>query len=236
MSCRPGGAPSQAAPVLWNQAPGDLFRERWYDPRTGTFLTPDAYGTRDSSNLYPYCAGQPINCEDPLGLARQTKNGGTNWFGNVGDVVEVWNGPWYVRNATQTISGGLDFFGNTLSELLLLDVWADVSVVVGDSSRATGQRAWAATKGVGIAAVNLVGGEIIGTVGKVLLEIPGAKTVVGKIANSAIGRVLAIDVKVLTSGTARRAATRSSTRSFANWGGEFLDDLRAVDVQGPGFT
>jgi RHS repeat-associated protein len=173
------------------------LRERWLEQSTGTFLGPDRVGYRDSSSLYVFCGSDPVNCSDPLGLARQTKNGGTNWFGDLGDVVDVQTGPWYWRNATQTVSAGLDFFGNTLSYGLALDAWADANVVVGDSSRSTGERAWAATKGVGIAAMNLVGGEIVGTAGRVLLKIPGARTVVSKIAASRVGRVLGAEVNPL---------------------------------------
>jgi RHS repeat-associated protein len=43
------------------------FRDRWYDASTGTWLTPDSYGTIDSSNLYAYCANDPVNCSDPSG-------------------------------------------------------------------------------------------------------------------------------------------------------------------------
>jgi|GEM_PF-5745563 len=45
------------------------MRERWYDPRTGTFLSPDPAGYRDSANLNSYCHGDPVNCSDPTGLA-----------------------------------------------------------------------------------------------------------------------------------------------------------------------
>jgi RHS repeat-associated protein len=43
-------------------------RERWYDPQTGTWLTPDPFGYTDSSNLYAYAGGDPVNCKDPTGM------------------------------------------------------------------------------------------------------------------------------------------------------------------------
>jgi len=42
-----------------------LMRNRWYDPRTGTFITPDPMKYQDSPNLDAYCAGDPVNCSDP---------------------------------------------------------------------------------------------------------------------------------------------------------------------------
>ena len=44
-----------------------MLRERWYDPLTGTWLTPDPMGYRDSSNLYSFAGGDPINRRDPTG-------------------------------------------------------------------------------------------------------------------------------------------------------------------------
>jgi len=58
----------KAAPFVEPATGMAYFRARWYDPSTGTFLTPDPIGYRDSSNLYAYCAGDPVNCSDPLGL------------------------------------------------------------------------------------------------------------------------------------------------------------------------
>jgi len=42
-------------------------RHRWIDPRTGTFLTPDPQGYGDSSNLYAFAGGDPVNGRDPTG-------------------------------------------------------------------------------------------------------------------------------------------------------------------------
>ncbi len=59
----------------WKSAPfvepatGFAFlRDRWYDASSGTFLGPDRLGYRDSSNLYAFCGGDPVNCSDPSGL------------------------------------------------------------------------------------------------------------------------------------------------------------------------
>lgn len=45
----------------------DYVRSRWYDSHTASFLTPDPSGYQDSSNLYAFCAGDPINHRDPTG-------------------------------------------------------------------------------------------------------------------------------------------------------------------------
>ncbi|MEO6486387.1 MAG: RHS repeat-associated core domain-containing protein, partial [Thermoanaerobaculia bacterium] len=42
-------------------------RHRWIDPKTGTFLTPDPLGYQDSSNLYAFAGGDPVNGRDPTG-------------------------------------------------------------------------------------------------------------------------------------------------------------------------
>jgi RHS repeat-associated protein len=43
------------------------IRNRWYDPSTGTFLSPDPLGYKDSSNLYAFAGGDPVNGRDPTG-------------------------------------------------------------------------------------------------------------------------------------------------------------------------
>lgn len=44
-----------------------LMRDRWYDPSTGTFLTPDPEGYGDSSNPYIFGKADPVNNSDPTG-------------------------------------------------------------------------------------------------------------------------------------------------------------------------
>jgi RHS repeat-associated protein len=43
------------------------MRDRWYDPSTGTFPAPDPEGYGDSSNLYIFGKGDPVNNSDPTG-------------------------------------------------------------------------------------------------------------------------------------------------------------------------
>ncbi|HYH08908.1 MAG TPA: Ig-like domain-containing protein, partial [Thermoanaerobaculia bacterium] len=47
-------------------------RARWYDAATGTFLTPDPRGYKDSANLYAFAAGDPVNKTDPSGTIAES--------------------------------------------------------------------------------------------------------------------------------------------------------------------
>lgn len=60
--------PFKGAPFM-EPATGLCFmRDRWYDPATGSFLTPDRMGYRDSSNPYLFGKGDPVNNSDPTGM------------------------------------------------------------------------------------------------------------------------------------------------------------------------
>jgi RHS repeat-associated protein len=62
-----GISPFKAAPFVEPMTRQVYMRARWYDPSTGSFLTPDPAGYRDSANPYSYCGGDPVNCSDPTG-------------------------------------------------------------------------------------------------------------------------------------------------------------------------
>ncbi len=57
----------KAAPFIEPATSLVYLRARWYDPATGTFLTPDPAGYKDSSNLYAGFDHDPVNNDDPTG-------------------------------------------------------------------------------------------------------------------------------------------------------------------------
>jgi RHS repeat-associated protein len=44
------------------------FRARWYDPAVGKWISKDPIGISGGLNLYAFCANNPLNFVDPLGL------------------------------------------------------------------------------------------------------------------------------------------------------------------------
>jgi RHS repeat-associated protein len=45
------------------------MRNRYYNPQTGTFTQPDPIGIAGGLNVYGYVSGDPVNYDDPFGLA-----------------------------------------------------------------------------------------------------------------------------------------------------------------------
>jgi RHS repeat-associated protein len=45
----------------------NYVRSRWFDTRSGVWLTPDPGGYTDSPNVYAYAGGDPVNHRDPTG-------------------------------------------------------------------------------------------------------------------------------------------------------------------------
>jgi len=57
--------------ALWMGPAPDLYymRNRWYEPRTGRFLSEDPIGLEGGSNPYTFGNSDPLNASDPRGLS-----------------------------------------------------------------------------------------------------------------------------------------------------------------------
>ncbi len=78
----------QSAPYVEPANGMAQFRARWYDPETGTWLSPDPLGYGASgSNLYSYAHADPVNGRDPTGELCETSNasGVFNWLQRCGE-------------------------------------------------------------------------------------------------------------------------------------------------------
>jgi hypothetical protein len=54
-------------------------RGRWYDAETGTFLSPDPMSYADSSSLYAFAKGDPVNNSDPRAELCESANAAGWW-------------------------------------------------------------------------------------------------------------------------------------------------------------
>ncbi|MBM9538730.1 RHS repeat-associated core domain-containing protein [Desulfobulbus alkaliphilus] len=62
---------------------------RYYDPRTGRYITPDPIGLAGGMNLYAYVDNDPVNATDPMGLYRDIAGGFGVTFGIISLSVTV---------------------------------------------------------------------------------------------------------------------------------------------------
>jgi RHS repeat-associated protein len=73
---------ADACPFRWQSKYYDretqlyCFPKRYYDPRTGRWLSRDPLGEVGGFNLYAYCGNDPVNRHDPLGAAGKKR---TEW-------------------------------------------------------------------------------------------------------------------------------------------------------------
>ena len=103
---------------------------RYYDPKTGRYLTPDPIGLGGGINLFVYASNNPINAIDPFGLMEDAIRAPKGFFGRQLDSVntrihqfnnpEVWgpgqgekNFMLLVDAATIALSFGAEKIGRT---------------------------------------------------------------------------------------------------------------------------
>ncbi|HWW62997.1 MAG TPA: RHS repeat-associated core domain-containing protein, partial [Thermoanaerobaculia bacterium] len=69
----------------------NYVRGRWYDPAAGTWLGPDERGYVDSSNLYSFAGGDPVNGRDPQGEANVVVSQTGSWViaGRNGNLIVI---------------------------------------------------------------------------------------------------------------------------------------------------
>ena len=126
-------------------------RARYYSPALQRFISEDPIGLAGGSNSYAYTSNDPVNFVDPSGLAQ---TGPVNYLRNPCSAEH-----WIVNGAS-----------NTLSDILMLDHFAEWAWIVGDHCRPASERVWAGAKGVGMAAVMAFGGEIAEGVGGAIFK------------------------------------------------------------------
>ncbi|MCC8174771.1 MAG: RHS repeat-associated core domain-containing protein [Odoribacter sp.] len=91
------------------------LRNRYYESETGRFITEDP--AQDGTNWYSYCAGNPVNCVDPIGQ---------NWITD--KISDAWNKTKWAFNtvgnyANVAQKAAQRKFWETGSQTILRDNW-----------------------------------------------------------------------------------------------------------------
>jgi len=86
--------------ALWMGPELDIYymRNRWYEPRTGRFLSEDPIGLAGGINLYTFAGADPINRADALGLVPCDDIGGSHMDGGFIEIGGIGDQPSEFRN------------------------------------------------------------------------------------------------------------------------------------------
>ena len=196
------------------------FRNRYFDPELGRFITADPLGYVDGPSMYQFARYGPFDYTDPLGLACVTQNGGVNWLCDPMNEMELSS----ESSALQwTWAVGAESLGNSATDLLFLNIIADAPHGALDPDRTPGERAWSATKGAGITAFNVAGGAVLGKGANLLLRTPAARWFVGRVLGSRPGQKA---LEILTADVGALARRANPFRIFDDLAGVVDDAIR----------
>jgi RHS repeat-associated protein len=98
---------------------GIYLHARYFDPKLGTFLSPDPIGVRGGLNLYGYGFGNPISGSDRSGLDWVPCQQGSCWDGGWGATVDV-PGPSTPATPSNPLPGGV-FPGGDIGNVFMED-------------------------------------------------------------------------------------------------------------------
>ena len=151
------------------------YKARFYSPTLGRFLQTDPIGTADDMNLYAYVGGNPVNFNDPSGLAAaQAKILAGDLTGSVNNWWEASKAGFQSSTMGETAMKIIEGFSPT----------AGMAVGVGATKLVGGTVGKIAAKGVGRLpgpatdkAGNQIGRIIVDSKGNAMIEPVGGKTV-----------------------------------------------------------
>ncbi|MGH7928290.1 MAG: RHS repeat-associated core domain-containing protein, partial [Candidatus Binatia bacterium] len=116
-----------AHPFVEPLATASYVRARWYHAEAGVFLSPDPAKYADSSDLYTFCAGDPIGCSDPTG-EQAAMSEHDPWIllsrGLREDAAWCKQNPTHERCTTSANKWLARTFGDSASEVLAINTFA----------------------------------------------------------------------------------------------------------------